>query len=288
MANLGIIFLLIFLVCILVKTMNEENNRIRNIHFYYIISILGAIIVFLVTWKFGNNSSLVSYVSFASTLASLILAILAIIYSMISSSSFNKSVFKISDVSDNLSQKSIKLNEASEQIVNSISIIENKMEEIVLSVCEIKGVQSELLEQKTDVDLKLINKEGSKSIDVEKLVSSLMENSSISGLIALYIMKVSKNKSIKKFNLRSLSDKLIYLKYDYVYGFLVAMSSIGVINFRNFKKDEIGVTHVNKYIDEKILNILKGRLEKFEEENSKVETVLGETDKIDKFFNECC
>lgn len=287
MVNYGIVSILIFLIFILFKKINKESMKNSSVHYLYIVGILVSIIIVLLTGNYGNNGDIVSYISFAATLASLILAILAIIQSMISYSSFNGSAVKINDASDNLSQKSIQLNEASKQIIDSVSIIEKRMEKIGLDVCEIRGMQSELMDQKVNGDLKLVNKEGNKSIDVEVLVASFMESISMSGLIALYIMKIAKNRSMAKFNLRNLLDRLVYSKYDYVYGFLVATSSIGIINFTSLENDEIRVTYVNSYMDENILDVLSRKLKEFEKQNPGVSFVSNEIDKINKFFNEC-
>lgn len=73
-----------------------DNDKLKityekaKIHFWYIIAILVAIIIFLIVNNFGNNIELVGYVSFAATIASIFLAVISIIYAFYSNSQLSQ------------------------------------------------------------------------------------------------------------------------------------------------------------------------------------------------------
>ena len=64
-------------------------------HFLYIVGILLAIIIILVTYKFGDNDKLIDYLKFGLTITSLFLALIAIIYSFISNSTISNNLSTI-------------------------------------------------------------------------------------------------------------------------------------------------------------------------------------------------
>ncbi len=66
-----------------------------KIHFGYIISILVAVIIALVTVKWSDIPTLANYLYFALGVASLVLAVVAIVYAFLANNSFNLTVAKL-------------------------------------------------------------------------------------------------------------------------------------------------------------------------------------------------
>ena len=66
-----------------------------KIHVFYILSILIAIIIILITVRWSEVPKLVDYITFALTVTSLALALLAIIYSMYSNTTLSETVSSI-------------------------------------------------------------------------------------------------------------------------------------------------------------------------------------------------
>ena len=75
-----------------------EDNRCRGpgwVHFWYVVGILAAVIVGLLTLKLATHAAIVKYVSFALTLASILLAVVAIFYAITSNASLVQSISNV-------------------------------------------------------------------------------------------------------------------------------------------------------------------------------------------------
>ena len=74
---------------------NKCVNRTIKIHFGYVVSILVAIIIVLLTKKWAEIPNLANYLNFALGVASLVLAVVAIVYAFFANNSFNVTVSKL-------------------------------------------------------------------------------------------------------------------------------------------------------------------------------------------------
>jgi uncharacterized membrane protein YciS (DUF1049 family) len=94
-----------------------------------VIIILVAIIVFLITHKYGSDNEIVSHVGFAGTLISIILAVIAIIYTFYQSSMYQSSTMKLDQSAEKI-----------KELTNKIELNINTLSEDVKSVGELRNV----------------------------------------------------------------------------------------------------------------------------------------------------
>jgi hypothetical protein len=290
MVNFVIIFIISFVIFISFKIMNEENEKKWNIHTLYIIGILVSIIILLVTQNFGSNKNLVNYVSFAATLSSLILAVLAIIQAMISQTSFGNTFEKINNASDELSVKSALLDNAADKILQGMKSMEQKMKKIHSDVGVVKKQQESISNQKPNTAKPVLdNGTGRLSdgvndnmLDKKKLFDYFLSNASPAGLLVLYAIKISKEKAAQ-FNLKTMTDVIISVDYDYAYGFLVATSSWGIISFE-IKDNVVNVFRINDYINDNLYKKLIAVAEDFDVKYPSTFKMVDEIKKIEEFI----
>ena len=64
----------------------------RTLHEIYIGVIMGLFLVWLITYKFGDNARLTDYLSFALTISSLLLSAVAIALTVLANSEFSGSI----------------------------------------------------------------------------------------------------------------------------------------------------------------------------------------------------
>ena len=190
-----------------------------KVHYWYIIGILVAAIVILVTVEWSRIEGLASLISFASTLAALILAILAIVYSVYSSShsigaatSLQESAQEIAEVSDLISKTSQALSLKIEEIPSSLAGIGAQLNATHQLVAEMK---SEGLSQfQTDM-----SDETDRRMTFEGRVAA-------AGLITLYAAAKATN-SGKEINLEELEQILEQFNAQYSKGFMVGVHGTG-------------------------------------------------------------
>lgn len=98
-----------------------------GIHFFYIISILVALLVVILTYNFSESKELVAYISFAATISSLILATFAIFYAVHSNSDLSKSFSIIKESADDVKGVTQGLNNSNDVLQN----VSNKINETI-------------------------------------------------------------------------------------------------------------------------------------------------------------
>ncbi|WP_454982883.1 hypothetical protein [Capnocytophaga sputigena] len=237
----------------------------RKIHFWYIIAILVAIIIFLIVSNFGNNTELVGYVSFAATIASIFLAVISIIYAFYSNSqlsqtlgkldnssqslektahSLDRSSQKVGDISEQLSSEIQKLNETINSIPKSMESVEKKVEE----------TNSYIQTLYSNTEIKVENRENSRNINIPQL---LLENSpSIGVVFSLYISYLSfKNKKIVK---KNCNIEIIEKNYVYFYACIDTFKALNVLKKDSEIKNDKGflITELSKEAEEIVENYI--------------------------------
>jgi hypothetical protein len=241
-------------------------NKTYKIHSFYILTILISIIIILITVKWGEFENLVNLISFALTISSLVLAILAIIYAVYSNNSFSTNITK--------------LDSSSEKINNSATIVSNLSNTLLEKIDKIPILLSSI-EQKTDANQVLLSKLNNpvnskpdnhfdaNNVDLENFVYK----NSMSGQTLLYILYLSL-KTKKKFSLKEICDKYSY-GFDYYNGFLVAVTTLKVINYKlEYKNGDFTyeILEMNSYVKENIIKVI-------EEAKSKKDIVSEDDDK---------
>lgn len=217
-------------------------NDKHKIHFSYIISILIAIIILLVSIKWGQVPNLVDLISFALTITSLVLAILAIAYAVYSNNSFSSNISKLDSASETLVKTSDKISNVAGSFLEQIESIP-----LLLKSIETKTDTTQMLIGELSKPQKSIN--ANETIDnsiSNDMLQGLIYKSSNSGLSALYIIYKSYEKG-KAFNLKSVCE-ICKLQYDYIYGFLVCVISLDLFTYKEIERKEAS----NTYFDWKV------------------------------------
>jgi len=211
-----------------------ENARV---HFFYLIGILIAIIVGLVTVKWASIPNLVSYLTFALTVSSLLLAILAIGYAFVSNNSLSQYLGQFSGVASEISKNAAELSSATENLDIKIQAIPPLLKDVGSRV-----ERTEALLQEISLKTPSTSTPPASS-DLDALAKRFVQWSSISGDLILYSLLLSFQPTIP-FSLPDLTSKISGLDIQYSQGFLVAANSMGIIDF-DFKKKIITVNNFN-------------------------------------------
>jgi hypothetical protein len=196
-----------------------------KIHAFYILLMLLITIVLLVSVRWGDVPLLVQYFSFALTLSSLLLAILAIIYSFYSSSSASQSIVTLSNLSNQIAQSATHLGNTTTELSSQIS----KLPQHLLDVKgKVEETQTMIKEYYSAQPAKKLPDQSKLSDDV---VDRFLNHSSFTGLLLLFGCSLALSKT-KEFilNLPDFSAKTLPGNGDYMYGFIVAASSIGLVS----------------------------------------------------------
>src|SRR5437773_2456443 len=88
----------------------------HKIHAFYILLILGSVIVGLVAVKWSTIPSLPELITFALTITSLVLAVLAIVYAYVSNSSSAQTTARLTDAAEDIVDSGDVVRRATEQL----------------------------------------------------------------------------------------------------------------------------------------------------------------------------
>lgn len=218
----------------------------HHLHYKYVISIMGAIIVVLLTLYLLNVPFLLQYITFASTITSIILAILVIIFTYITNNILSQSVARLDKSVTDISRDSAFISENVSQVVQKITPIPGQITELKDKIE--KSQEMPLIDKSAIVDEKVTDKKG--KAQIQKLYEEMIKATSNSGLWALYMSKVAYENN-RILNLNELSARLHYLDPQYAYGFLVATAISGFLNFDGDSR-EMEFSSLPKELAEKI------------------------------------
>lgn len=221
----GIVHLIVVCVAVVAMIKNflsvkwSENSRV---HVLYISGILVFLIIELVTYICIQNdtcSNIMPYISFAATLSSLILSIVAIIYSIVTNNKGDDVFVKIEDRTKDLVKETEKFQSVATQLIKELSTIKSGMTNIQ-SIAEETNQQLKVIQNSNSIspDRKKINE------DEEYIKNSILYGSLIgnAGLLACYYSQ--------KYNKPFKSTELFKNNSEYVYGYIIAYSTLFVIN----------------------------------------------------------
>lgn len=267
------------------------ETKLIKIHATYIISILLAIIVLLLSVKWAKISGLVEYITFALTLSSLILAVLAIVYSMVSNNSFNNIIHSLNFSSKQLESASEGINESNRILLKEIRRIPDAIDNVDKNVSSTRMILENLSLKdaiKSDADVL----EPTKLND--NVIKSFLLNSPIRGLQSLYCMVLSYNTKTA-FKWDEISQDIISLKKsgDYLRSYSIATKAFGIIIYEYDGKSRLIVKDIHQVIRENILEILTRKLEEAAKESSEYSTLSEEEERkywlrsppeIEKYF----
>jgi hypothetical protein len=125
----------------MLKTTDEK----MILHFKYWIYILGALLIFSITFKYTGDRSFVDYVSFAATITSFVLAILAIVISLVENEKNQKVSYKLDASSDSILKSAASLSEVVNLVKNLDVTMRDKLNELPKEIIKLRNISSESL-----------------------------------------------------------------------------------------------------------------------------------------------
>ncbi len=217
-----------------------------KVHAFYILLILLAVIIGLVTVKWNEIPNLPALITFALTVTSLVLALLAIIYAYVSNFSFQQTTAVLSRAADDVLKSAGEVRRATEQLGTQVQGIPTLLKSV-----------GERVEQTHTLLMEYSTKQASNvpiveagSVSSKDLAERFLTNSSVTGLFGLLAMKFSIEKK-KTFSLAQFAERTAVGVSDYMYGFLVAGSSAGIVSYSGGADDILG-TELNDIVAAKL------------------------------------
>ena len=249
------------------------SNKIIKIHRNYIAGFLGFAVVMLITSKYGcPNNAIFDYLSFGSTITAMVLSILAIFVTVQSSSDMYKQFTRIDNATDTIKTVSkqiegtlnalktaeIDLQHTSNSISNQLdNIVEQIDERIKAQMKESEGNISKTIVESMNMSSKITEQDANQNQNnIDELKTVFLDSTSSNGLLAIYACALSKEYGI----MFELSD-LFSWNLDYTFGFLIATSSIGLIDFSHDNKNNQITCNSSHFLSSEILMVLKNRQE---------------------------
>lgn len=193
-----------------------------KIHAWYVLSILVIIIIGLATVKWATIPGLVNYIQFALTAVALTLGILAIFYNVYSNITFFQNLTALNIASKDIATTGSTLTGVTADLGRKVEAFPGMIEKMSVKVEETQQLVKGFSESR---DPKLIETpEQRETIQIPK---GFLNTTSLLGLVSLYACFLAHDRKIS-FNLKDLTSK-IGDPYEYLYGYLVAISSLGII-----------------------------------------------------------
>lgn len=268
-------------------------KKIIKIHRNYIVGFLGFAVIMLVTAKYGGpKNAIFEYLSFGSTITSLVLSVLAIFVTVQSSSDLYKQFTRIDNATDVMGKSLEKFTEAERKLEATSNIISSQMDNIVEEIDRRLDQRmrefSEQVSSSLNQHSQSVNENFHKEIFKEAFEQASKTNQetwkkwldgyvnlmSFNGILALYAVTLSLEKA-KSFRM----SELFKGNNQYVFGILIASSSIGVINTRINDGDTVECLF-SVFTKEKLILKIKELLAQFTE----VEKQL--VNSINQYFGE--
>ncbi len=266
-------------------------NKIIKIHRNYIAGFLGFGIIMLLTAQYGGTcEDFLTYLSFGSTLTSLVLSVLAIFVTVRSSFDLYKQYGTIKQVSEQIGESLRNLKTSETKIGEVSADISTQMERIV---DEIEKRFNQRIDKNEITMRNLLDKDFTNTVSqgnnsqknnqgvVDRI--NFLKESSTFGLYGLYACALSKEKS-KPFELsdffRNFEDQA------YIFGFLVAISSMGLLHFKNHRQFKTPLMTKDTYFDKnELLDAINERING-EKRNDNRELLTRLVSDINNFFDE--
>lgn len=220
-------------------------NTTAKVHVTYVIGILIAVIISLVTVRWGSVPDLVNLLTFALTLTSIVLALLAIVYAFLSNTSLAQSLGQLGSVSNDVARSSESLAVSAQDLqgkIGQIPAIMGKVSDQVAATHElVRGMSNQESAQVIDHHLETASRDGAAMVAIASPV----------GKVAL-LMAAGSFQQKRAFEMRRLCDETGFdMHREYIWGWMMALDAIGSIDIRVAK----GVSTVVEY-DEALLKAI--------------------------------
>lgn len=249
------------------------SKKIIKIHRNYIAGFLGFAVIMLITSKYGcPDNAIFDYLSFGSTITAMVLSVLAIFVTVQSSSDIYKQFTRIDNATDTIKNASeqikgtlnalknaeIDLQSTSKNISNQLdNIVEQIDEKIKARMKDSEGNISKTIVESMNTSSKITEQDANQNQNnIDELKTTFLNSTSSNGLFAIYACALSKEYG-KMFEL---SD-LFSWNLDYTFGFLIATSSIGLIDFSHDEKNNQIACNSSHFLSSEVLTVIKNREE---------------------------
>jgi hypothetical protein len=249
-------------------------NSVARVHVAYIVGILLAIIVILVTVKWGSIPNLEQLLSFALTLASLLLAVLAIGYAIYSGGSLNNALAGLRGAADSLEGVAASIGTAAEKLVTRSEELPQLLGGMSRQVEETHSLVRTISEKAvTQVEVPAAS---TRPTDGEKFA----KRGAFLGLVGLYAALRS-YETKTAFAHSKIAEKAPLIKGSYTTGYLIASSVAGYLE-AHLHQDVWTVTAFDDQLAAALRPEIDARLAKMEKAGK---TVFGGlVPAIDAFF----
>lgn len=248
-------------------------SKINRIHLYYIIGVLGGLLVWQITLKASGDTALVNAISFASTISSIILAILAIILTIASSSSIANVLMALSQSAERIEVGAASVERAASDLNVSVAEVPSRLEEI-----SNKLDRSQESWGSTNADLKAAIsqalEDSGKSKQSQSGLAELLSDMSPAGALSVYTALKAHSKGVEYDTRKFLGSE----SAAFSRGFIQGLSMRGDIDVGSINK----VIHVNSVRDLQ-LDVVESFLERMSKSNKFIEI---NKPKVDKYFSE--
>lgn len=195
----------------------EEKYKI---HAAYVLTILIAIIVLLITVRWSQIPQLAALITFALTLSSLILALLAIGYAVYSNSSISENISTLNNASKDVSITARTISEAANDLSRKIEIIPSRLESVELKVDRMLVAQTPAQDTTPPTQ--------EEKAAALAIIPQFIDRISLFALVVLYACSIASRKNVP-INVLELSKHLDY-SIDMVVIVLNATYATGLVN----------------------------------------------------------
>ena len=257
--TLSVVLLAIIAIIFLFLKYRQNDGKCK-VHMYYISGLLIFIIIELITYVCVNNDNtdqIVGYISFASTISSLFLSVVAIIYAIVSNNKGEAQYQKIDGASDRISTSVDRFSLISENLSGNIDSILSKLDEIKIISSETKNAVSQNSQKRIDSDSTPVEIDEKDHKLMQMLVKRYVNVGSFYGNIVLLACILS-----NETKLRFKTSDIIPGSSDYLYGYIIASTALGVVT-THVDDNCIIVDSVSPFLlKEMLLNDIKEYIEK--------------------------
>lgn len=252
-------------------------SKNSKIHVGYIFSILIAIIIILITVKFGNAPQLVNQISFALTITSLVLAILAIGYAVYSNSSFSQNISKLDSASTLIKKSSKSLANITEDLKTKFDNVPSLLETLDKKADFTQELLASINDKTTNTESTFI-----KSDDIDKhLIEKIVTSTSNNGIYICYALKLAKDFKVI-IDLKDFTDKT-GIDLRYIVGFLQPLSSLGLIKREYIRTNTYEILGIHDEIEKNIIDAVENLWVKGQNDDF-LEFTLDRINKIRNYF----
>jgi hypothetical protein len=241
---------------------HTEKRGCSPIHFYYIIGILVAIVIVLMSVDWGTNTTLANTLNFALGLTSLVLALVAIIYAFVANHSFSGTVTKIETAASSVKEETSRLEISLKALESAVKEIPKSLNDISHGITETQkliAVSSQQAKQEPPPPPPA--NENNIQAFANTVIDYYMRVSSWNGLKVIYLCYEACQKKLKV-DLKEWTASDPTISYDYAYGYVVASASANFMTINDDANGKIFVAAMPQPVAERIIPALMERLKK--------------------------